>query len=350
MVFTRNGKELWAASGNSIAIIDVQNLQLIEQIRVSSLARQMITQLVSDGERVWTIDRKSSIVYQWDVKTRQKKFKFDCDVVGNAKGMILAQAVSDRLFDEISSSPPMSLKNRHQPVTIGEEKGKDEAPEKMADVPARLGNATVDLLKISPLLIKARKKLHMQPSILFSPKKRKLGRNTRKRQYEMDSLCQLRPRSRALNDTSIRLGQILLVGDSLWIGRDSGDILVMNVREPSSNSVSTSIRYNAKHRNGPLIFGEVMCHLEDEHGKELNYLKEIVQLRMCGKNRVVSAVRLESRQERGRDRALTGGTLQREPSQEKTTDNFKLLIFEAWQTSDFEDFSRNLHALHELEQ
>lgn len=350
MVLTMNGKELWTASGNSIAIIDVQNLQLIDQIRVFSLARRMVSQLISDGERVWTIDRKSSIVYQWDVKTRKKQFMFDCGLKCHAKGMVLAQAVSDRLFEEVTDSPLLLRKNKSPPDIIPEEEKPETTPENAAYPPARTENSSVNLLKISPLLVKATRKLHLQPSILFSPKKRKLGKKMRHMHCDTESFSQLRPRAGAFSDTSVHLGPILLVGDTLWVGRDVGDILIINIREPLSNTVVTSVRYNNKNKNEPVIFGEVLCHLEDEQGKQENYLKEIIQLRKCGRNHVVCAMRVESKEERNREIRNSRGDLQRERSQEKATDSFKLLIFEAWQTSDFERFYQRLNALHTLEQ
>ena len=349
MVFTKKGQELWAASGNSIAIIDVQNLQLIGQIRVFSLVRQFVTQLISDGERVWTVDKKSSIVYQWDVQTRKKLFKFDCDLTCNAKGMVLAQAVSDSLFEEITDSPPLSKRNQSPPDIIPEEKTPETFQENAASPPSRSQNSSVNLLQISPLLAKATRKLHMQPSILFSPKKRKLGKKIRNRQNDTESVSQLRPRAGAYSNTSVHIGPILLVGDTLWIGRGVGDILVINIREPLSNTVATSVRYNDKNRNDPVIFGEVLCHLEDEQGKQANYLKEVTQLRKCGRNHVVSTMRVESKEEKNREIVRSRGGLQREWSEEKVTDNFKLLIYEAWQTSDFEKFCQNLNALHALE-
>ena len=348
MVFTKNNKELWVASGNSIAIIDVPNLQLVEQIKVFTLPRHMVTQLVTDGERVWSTDRKSSIVYQWDVATRKKQFKFDCDVACNAKGFVLAQAISDRLFEEITDSPPMSPKVEKNFEVIAEEREVEEYPKKTMTIARNDG--PINLLKISPLIIKATRKMHLQPSILFSQKKRKLGKKVRTRHFEAEPVCHVRPRAGAYSDTSVRLGPMLLIGDGLWVGRGVGDILIINIRKPLSNVVTTSVQYTAKAKNNPFIFGEVMCHLEDEHGKQPNILKEVTQLRKCGRNQVVSALRVESKQERFRERLSTGGTLRREPSQEKTIDNFKLLLFEAWQRADFEKFSGNLSALHALEQ
>ena len=308
----------------------------------------MVTQLVTDGNRVWSIDRKSSVVYQWDVETRKKQFKFDCDLACNAKGMILAQAVSDSLFEESSDSPPISRKVEDKPVAIVEKKGSAIAP-KEEEPPAKPGTPSINLLKISPLLIKATRKAHMQPSVLFTPKKRKLGKIIRKIHTENESMTQVRPRAGAYSNTSLHLGPILIVGDTLWIGRGDGDILVINVRAPTSEQLITSVGYARKTKNDPAIFGEVLCHLEDEQGKQTNYVKDIVQLRRCGRNEVVGAMRFESKQDRNRERYIAGGGLQREPSQEKVADNFKLLIFEAWQTSDFEKFSQSLAALHALE-
>lgn len=346
MVFTKHGKELWVASGNSIAIIDVSNLQLIQQIKVFALARQMVTQLVTDDERVWTIDRKSSIIYEWDVENRKKQFEFDCDVESNARGCVLVQAISDRLFEEITDSPPMSLKNRRATVVTSNVIEENNKP---LDLLQPNVEPPINLLKISPSLIKATKKLHAQPSIMFSQRKKKLGKKMRTMHYDSGTASQLRSRTTAYNDTSMRLGPLLLVGDTLWVGRGVGDILVINIKKPSSGMVSTSIDYKEKAKNMPFVFGEVLCHLEDEQGKQPHILKETTQLLKIGKNHVVTAIRVESKHDRFTERLNTNRTMRKDSTQDRSSEYFKLSIFEAWQRSDLERFSGNLSALHALE-
>lgn len=367
---TKGGKELWVASGNCIAIVDVQNLQLVHQIRVFTLHRYMITQLVTDGERVWSIDRKSTNIYQWDVDTRQKVFKFDCDISCDAaRGVVVAEAVSDRLFNEITDSPPMSPKNRTSNASrdglnaIREDEEQGAAMQREFE-PANANTPVLDrqangrasredmpalnLLKISPLLTKMKRSV--QPSFLLSRKKRKTTNKMRSRHREDDVPPQTRVRSGAYTDSNMRIGHILLVGDALWVGRSVGDVLILNIQRPKTNSVATSVSYSQMTANIPFVFGEVLCRLSDEQGKQSGLLKEITMIRKVGNDRIVAAMRTESKLDRLRSRRDSSGSLKRQGSSEQVFDQFKLLIFEAWSSHDLQQFSAELSALHRLEQ
>ena len=370
LVLTKGGKELWVASGNCIAIVDVQNLQLVHQIRVFTLHRYMITQLVTDGERVWSIDRKSTNIQQWDVETRQKVFKFDCDISGDAaRGVVVAEAVSDRLFNEITDSPPMSPRTATRNASrdglnaIQEDQEHGDATQREvepadANAPvldqqangrtSREDMPSLNVLKISPLLTKMKRSV--QPSFLLSRKKRKTTKKTRSHHREIDVPPQTRARSGAYTDSNIRIGQILLVGGTLWVGRSVGDILVLNIQRPKTKSVATSVSYSKTPANMPFVFGEVLCQLSDEQGKQSGLLKEITMIRKVGDDRIVTAMRTESKMDRLRSRRDSSGSLSRQGSSEQFFDQFKLLTFEAWSSNDLQQFSAELSALHRLEQ
>ena len=80
MTFTKNNKELWVGSGNVIVIIQPDTFEIIKRIKALKSPRALISSMVSDGIYVWTTDRKTSVVIQWNIETREHVFKFQCNV------------------------------------------------------------------------------------------------------------------------------------------------------------------------------------------------------------------------------------------------------------------------------
>ena len=416
MVFTKNGKELWAASGNCIAIIDIETLSVAEQIKVFALHRWLISHLVTDGTRVWSIDRKSSIIYQWDVETRRKCYKFDCDIQ-NAAGLVIGEPLgltgnskmSDEEMKEVqeiigSSKNNSDIKDsreqsRDMPV-ISEEQDEQSSDDNLGvfrtdrgigkpsnsengstnSVPAQSDTGSqedidnigstdespemkplksnyfgeekprqrpVNILKVSPYLARIAKKT--QPSLMFARKKlvvrAKRARKWRTAETE-DLPVQSRPRSGALTNTAMRLTSILLVGDTLWIGRASGDVLVLNVRSPGS---VTSKRLQDGNQ---IVFGEVLAQLTDEMAKQPHYLKEVSSVIRVGRHRIVSVVRVESKADymRQLSERLEDDRAPRKGSLDRPLDHFRLLTFEAWTSKQFANFFKQIQGLHSLEE
>ena len=343
LALTKGGKELWVASGNSVAIVDTQNLQLIEKVKVFALPRHLVTHMVTDGERVWTSERNSTIIYQWDVETRQKTYIFDCDITCNAKGIILGQLVkngsSERTAESLATTPAnlVKLDSSGLDEIAESNSGLEDIAECAEDIEAKEAKPPVDLLAISPLLLKATRRA--QPSFLLSQKKRRVTKSSRRLHFNAEHFnLPTRPRSGAYSDASLRLGPILLKGNTLLVGRSVGDILVINVCKPTTPTVTLHDNLNT------FVFGEVLCQIEDEQGKQPDILKEVTCFEKVGNSRVVAAMRIESKKEWMRERLNTFGSVG------QIFDAFKLLSFEAWDISEFENFATNVSSLHSMEQ
>ena len=344
LALTKGGKELWVASGNSVAIVDTQNLQLIEKVKVFALPRHLVTHMVTDGERVWTSERNSTIIYQWDVETRQKTYIFDCDITCNAKGIILGQLVkngfpSERTAESLATTPAnlVKLDSSGLDEIAESNSGLEDIAECAEDIEAKEAKPPVDLLAISPLLLKATRRA--QPSFLLSQKKRRVTKSSRRLHFNAEHFnLPTRPRSGAYSDASLRLGPILLKGNTLLVGRSVGDILVINVCKPTTPTVTLHDNLNT------FVFGEVLCQIEDEQGKQPDILKEVTCFEKVGNSRVVAAMRIESKKEGMRERLNTFGSVG------QIFDAFKLLSFEAWDISEFENFATNVSSLHSMEQ
>ncbi|XP_078364681.1 leucine-rich repeat serine/threonine-protein kinase 1-like isoform X2 [Oculina patagonica] len=80
MVLVRDNKELWVGCGNKIVIVDTSTLAVLDEIAVYQTPRTHVRIMVTDGMRVWSADRRSSKILQWEVSNRQLTNIFDCDV------------------------------------------------------------------------------------------------------------------------------------------------------------------------------------------------------------------------------------------------------------------------------
>ncbi len=362
MVFVKGGEELWVASGNCIAIINAANLQLVEQIKVFTLQRYLINQLVTDGERLWSIDRRSATIYQWDVQTRQKTHKIDCDVPSDPTGLVIAQPITGRLFDEITDSPPLSPaanKKLSSFDSISEEGNIEESvfesSEERAETVSNLvtsgghvtepANATLRFPDIG--LFVAKNMRRAQPSFMFKRKNRKVTGRLRTRHVDFAAI-KSRPRSIAVTDSNTRLGSMLLVGDTIWVGRSVGDILVINIQKPTNDSVVNSVSYEQPKRKESFIFGEVLCQFSNELMKQTGLLKEVSLLKKAATNHVVAVFRTELDVMRKRLDSLD--IMNRKKTSRQNFDQFRFLVFEAWSVKEFKQFSDEISSLHELEE
>ncbi|XP_068741133.1 leucine-rich repeat serine/threonine-protein kinase 1-like isoform X3 [Montipora capricornis] len=94
MVLVRDNKELWVGCGNKIVIVDTNTLILLDEIVVYQSHRTHVRIMVTDGERVWSGDRRSTKILQWDVNNRQLTHIFECDV-DNPVGQVLCSEIKE---------------------------------------------------------------------------------------------------------------------------------------------------------------------------------------------------------------------------------------------------------------
>ena len=86
------GRELWVGCGNNIVVLASSTLAVVDEICVFESQRAHVRIMVSDGEHVWSADRRSSQLLQWNVQTRQLTHIFNCDV-SDAVGKIICQTM-----------------------------------------------------------------------------------------------------------------------------------------------------------------------------------------------------------------------------------------------------------------
>ena len=127
-----------------------------------------------------------------------------------------------------------------------------------------------------------------------------------------------RPRLRILAGSKNRVTSLLLVNGTLWIGRGVGDVLTVNV-----NSA-----------NNDLPLGHVFAQLESDNllGYENGQVDEIVN---SGTNKVVCLRRLEP-------------TRQNADNEDRFTERYQIIVWEAWGDSEFRKFQRQLDEFNTL--
>jgi len=94
MVLVRENKELWVGCGNKIVIVDTSTQVILDEIAVYQTQRTHVRIMVTDGGHVWSADRRSTKILQWEVNTRQLTHIFDCDV-DSPVGEVLCSRVTE---------------------------------------------------------------------------------------------------------------------------------------------------------------------------------------------------------------------------------------------------------------
>lgn len=80
MVLTKDNEELWVSCGNQIIVMNTDTLSIIKEIPVYSSQRAHVRKMVACDDRVWSIDRRSTKILQWDVQTHHLTHVFDLEV------------------------------------------------------------------------------------------------------------------------------------------------------------------------------------------------------------------------------------------------------------------------------
>ena len=104
MILVRSNKELWVGCGNKIVIVDTNTLIILDEIAVYQTRRTHVRIMVTDGLRVWSADRRSSKILQWDVSNRQLTHMFECDVDSPVGNVLCIEIQEQRRFASKESS------------------------------------------------------------------------------------------------------------------------------------------------------------------------------------------------------------------------------------------------------
>lgn len=99
LLLVKDGKELWVGCGNKIGIVETDTLEVVYTFRAYFSARSNVRCMISNGPTVFTMNKKTPSVFQWDVETRQCVCKFYVDE-GNPRDLNVARVSCDDREDD----------------------------------------------------------------------------------------------------------------------------------------------------------------------------------------------------------------------------------------------------------
>lgn len=210
------GKQLWCGCGNYITVIDSKELRVLQHIPVFVKRMALVNELVSNGVRVWGVGRQLSCVMEWDVATFSLVHIFNCSTIDPTDENVISDPkLIEDLFDP-DTRPKAGTISEGQ---VGPGGGADK----------REGFSVEN----NPLKVQA----------TGTPFSQRTTRTT---------LRGIRPRQRAQNikeaapsmrkriatsrelvlrkhQGSTRTTSLVIVDDTLWVGRGMGDVLVIDI-------------------------------------------------------------------------------------------------------------------------
>ena len=210
------GKQLWCGCGNTITVIDSRQLKVLHQIPVFVKRMALVNELVSNGARVWGVGRQLSCVMEWDVETFTLCHVFNCTTIDPTDEVIISDPkLVEDLFDPDS---------RPKATTVSE----GTAAQPGASRGAEGFNVENDPVKVQAT---------STPFSQRTTRKTLRGITPRQRVQNMkESKGSIRKRiatSRELvlrkHQGSTRTTSLVIVGQTLWVARGMGDVLVVDI-------------------------------------------------------------------------------------------------------------------------
>ena len=206
MVFVGSDR-LWCGCGNNITVVDSVNLKVLQQIPVFNKKMALVNELVSDGKSVWGVGRHLSCVMEWDSRTCVLTRVFDCSTINPAANQMVVCGPKE--FEDIfDPDVAKGLPPPPPPPT-------DEAPPHDKEDTLRVVNDPMD------------------PSQTYiRPASRRVTRTLRTRPKPMlqtKLVDEARKKILSRLNGSTRTTTLVLVDETLWVGRGMGDILVIDV-------------------------------------------------------------------------------------------------------------------------
>ena len=227
MVFVGRDR-LWCGCGNTITVVDIDNLMVIHHIPVFVKKMALVNELVSNGVKVWGVGRQLSCVMEWDTASYQLLHVFNCSEIDPTGTNVTAEpAMIEDLIDPsrstdkpASSTPNLAL----QLETTTSEETSESSFDVHNDPTPTSSHAPFSTMRTRQTLrvVKSRPRRAAMTSqqSADSPKS-----STRSR------LLTARNKVLRKQQGSTRTTSLVVVDHTLWVGRGMGDILVIDVTE-----------------------------------------------------------------------------------------------------------------------
>lgn len=311
------GTQLWCGCGNTITVIDSTDFQVLRQIPVFVKRVALVNELVSDGVRVWGVGRQLSCVMEWDVKTFTLLHVFNCHTIDPTDEIIISDPkLVEDLFDPDIRAKSGTVSEGVAPSTPTKGEGgfnveNDPVKVQSTGTPFSQRTTRTTLRGIPP-----RRRLNNIKESQGSLRKRiKTSRDLVLRRHQ----------------GSTRTTSLVIIDQTLWVGRGMGDVLVVDI-------------------TGKENHGKVLARLSTELSEKYGNRSYNKLVSVAGEY-VVSSQWLEPVDIRKgtTPTQAAGGTIPRIPRDCQPTAHQAITIWKAWSHKKIADFMAHRSAMLMME-
>ena len=221
------GKDrLWCGCGNTITVVDITNMVVINHIPVFVRKMALVSVLVSNGTKVWGVGRKLSCVMEWEVDTCKLLHIFNC-------------SKNDSTGENIRSDPAMieDLINPDYPDPNHKPPENIESEEMKEAVSFSVHNDPTPTSACAPY--STARTRHTLRTVRQRSRHRRAAMTRQQQNEYLSVLSQFKKltlRSRMMRNQqgSTRITSLIIMDQTLWVGRGMGDILIVDISEDPS--------------------------------------------------------------------------------------------------------------------
>lgn len=289
--------QLWCGCGNTITVVDSNELKVLHHIPVFVRKMALVNELVSAGDRVWGVGRQLSCVMEWDVKTLKLLHIFNANNI---------DPTNENVITDPKTVEELVDRDRHNTAA----KTPDTPTEKKI-----VHSQESFTVENEPIRLQASSAPFSQRTTrrtLREIKPRERAKNIKFQQEGPRSrIYTTRDLVRRRQQGSTRTTSLVLVDQTLWVARGMGDVLVIDI-------------------TGTNTHGKVLARLATEDCEKYGN-RSYHKLVQVASEYVVSSQWLEPVDIRGGGRGQGGG----DPS---AVAHQSITIWEAWSHKKIEQF------------
>ena len=211
------GNRLWCGCGNGIVVVDTDNMTVVKQIPVFVKKMALVNEIVFYGKAVWGVGSQHSCVLQWDASTYSLLCVFDCSIV-DPTGLV---ATSDpREFEDIFD-PDQAKESTEVADPV--------VPEQQVS-----SSSSIQLVSNEPLSPTQRRLAHVPRKNLTTVYRSRIRAENVTRSRAKTANPEQKPNAQP-QDKSTRPKSLLVIDDTLWVGRSMGDVIIFDISDSSAH-------------------------------------------------------------------------------------------------------------------
>ena len=203
--------EVWVGCGNTVRIISVPEMTLDpDVIRPNADQENSVQGFAYRNGFIWCFVQGSPLLMQYNVTSRKRVDTIDCGNVMMVKGEVLS--MRDTLLGALNNNPSTDVQGSTNGEGSETNKQEDKSGNDLSDIP--------DADTVRPLNHSATLPSRKLDQVDTSDRRR-LGL----------SVAQVFDTNKPESTVVAKIHSIEVVKDTLWIGRDLGDVLVVGIEE-----------------------------------------------------------------------------------------------------------------------